>query len=244
MTNLVTKNQIKFVQSLHRKKYRQKYGQFIVEGVKSVDELIHSSYKIDTIYALPDWINEHNANTDALNIVEAGKTDLERMSYFKSASPVIAVANQYASNTVLESAWAICLDDIKDPGNLGTIIRIADWYGIKQIFASHETVDVYNPKTITSAMGSFTRVMVTYTDLLEVFKQTDKPIFFTQMAGESIYDLPKHNAGLIVIGNEANGISSGLSSIGHIDITIPKTGEAESLNAAVATAIVCDRLLR
>ena len=244
MPKLVTKNQIKFVQSLHRKKYRQKYSQFIVEGVKSVDELIHSAYKIDTIYALPDWINEHNTNTNALNVVQASKTDLERMSYFKTASPVIAVANNHSVDSISDSAWVLCLDDIKDPGNLGTIIRIADWYGITSIYASLETVDLYNPKTIASTMGSFTRVHVTYANLLEICESSKKQVFFTQMAGESIYTLPKHKEGIIVVGNEANGISDALLSTKHIDITIPKTGGAESLNAGVATAIVCDRLLR
>ena len=138
----------------------------------------------------------------------------------------------------------ICLDDIKDPGNLGTIIRIADWYGITKIYASMETVDLFNPKTISSTMGSFTRVQVQYVDLVDILKQSNKPLLYTLMQGDSIYDVSKRTEGMIVIGSEANGISDGLLELAHQSITIPRTGGAESLNAAVATAIVCDRLLR
>ena len=166
------------------------------------------------------------------------------MSFFKTAAPVIAVVNQERPTKQDASDWVICLDDIKDPGNLGTIIRIADWYGINQIYASKETVDLYNPKTISSTMGSFTRVDVDYVDLGKFFEGNTKPVFFTLMAGDSIYDVKKQTQGVVVIGSEANGISESLMSIDHHSITIPKSGGAESLNAAVATAIVCDRLLR
>ncbi|MFT5513058.1 MAG: TrmH family RNA methyltransferase [Bacteroidia bacterium] len=244
MTNLVTKNQIKFVQSLHRKKYRQKYSQFIVEGAKSVGELIHSSYEIESIYALPDWLNEHKSINASLSIVEASQKDLERMSFFKTASSVIAIAKQQKTAIVEESDWVICLDDIKDPGNLGTIVRIADWYGISTIYASEQTVDLYNPKTISSTMGSFSRVDVLYGDLESVLKNTAKQVFYALMDGASLYEQPKLEKGMLVIGSEANGISDALLSLNHTAITIPKTGGAESLNAAVATAIICDRLLR
>ena len=185
MPKLVTKNQIKFVQSLHRKKYRQKYSQFMVEGEKSVVELIHSNFIIDSIYATSDWINEHQDITKDIPLFESSKTDLERMSFFKSASPVIAVANQAINQIRQKSDWELILDDIKDPGNLGTIVRIADWYGIKNIYCSEETVDVYNPKTISSSMGSFSRVQVIYGDLKHQIQESTKPIYYTLMDGDS-----------------------------------------------------------
>jgi RNA methyltransferase, TrmH family len=244
MINVVTKNQIKFVQSLHRKKYRQKYGQFMVEGEKSVEELIHSNYEITAIYGSPDWINEHNFKSFETIVAEASKDDLERMSFFKTASPVIAVANQKNERNTITSEWSICVDDIKDPGNLGAIIRIADWYGISTVYCSEETVDLYNPKTISSTMGSFTRVECIYGSLKDVINSSNKPAYFALMNGDSIDDYGNAAPGLIVIGGEANGISDGLMTLNHKAITIPKKGGAESLNAAIATGIICDRLVR
>jgi len=216
----------------------------MVEGEKSVVELIHSNFIIDSIYATSDWINEHQDITKDIPLFESIKTDLERMSFFKSASPVIAVANQAINQIRQKSDWELILDDIKDPGNLGTIVRIADWYGIKNIYCSEETVDVYNPKTISSSMGSFSRVQVIYGDLKHQIQESTKPIYYTLMDGDSLYHVPKTTSGLIVIGGEANGISPELLLLKHNAITIPRTGEAESLNAAIATAIVCDRLMR
>lgn len=244
MAKLVTKNQIKFVQSLHRKKYRQKYSQFMVEGEKSIDELIHSTYEIDSIFASSDWIDRHASLIGQVDLYESSATDLERMSFFKSASPVIAVVNHPNNHTSETSPWELVLDDIKDPGNLGTILRIADWYGITSVICSEETVDVYNPKTIASTMGSFTRVKIQYTDIHEYLTKAHKTCYFTLMSGQPVYDISKKAEGIIVIGSEANGISDKLLTISHEAITIPRTGEAESLNAAVATAIICDRLLR
>ncbi|MFT5723192.1 MAG: TrmH family RNA methyltransferase [Bacteroidia bacterium] len=241
---MVTKNQIKFVQSLHRKKYRQKYSQFIVEGVKSVDELIHSDYSIEAIYATSDWINEQDVTSIDHMLVEGSKNDLERMSFFKSAAPVLAVVNQKTKTNIDSSGWVLCLDGINDPGNLGTIIRVADWYGIKSLVCSENTVDLYNPKTISSSMGSFTRVNVQHTNLETYLQNIDKPLFYTLLEGDSIYTQPKSETGIIVIGGEANGITQALLQLKHTGLTIPKLGGAESLNAGVAAAIICDRLLR
>lgn len=216
----------------------------MVEGEKSVVELIHSDYKVEAIFASADWVAGNQSLLTDLAVFEGTNTDLERMSFFKSASPVIAVAYQPTTVSSSSSDWALVLDDIKDPGNLGTIIRIADWYGINSIYCSEETVDVYNPKTISSSMGSFARVNIVYDDIIQVIKNANKKVFYTLMEGESLYDIPKQSSGLIVIGGEANGISTKLLGLEHTAVTIPRTGLAESLNAGVATAIVCDRLLR
>lgn len=239
---MVTKNEIKFVQSLHRKKYRQKYGQFIVEGTKSVLELIHSNFVIEKVYATAAWINEYESGIN-LDITEASTADLDRMSFFKTSSPVIAVCNFSRATHRDTDNWVIALDGINDPGNLGTIIRIADWYGISQIWCSEDTVDLYNPKTISSTMGSFTRVEVAYIDLQQALEETTRPKYFALMDGESLYSLNDVQPGILVIGSEANGIRENLISNEHIAITIPRRGKAESLNAGVATAILVDRLI-
>ncbi len=214
----------------------------MVEGEKSVIELINSELILTNVFATPEWIKS-NASTLNIPITEASKVDLERMSFFKTASPVIATAKQPENRSLdLTQKWILALDGINDPGNLGTIIRIADWYGISQIYCSPTTVDQFNPKTISSTMGSFTRVSVQYLDLVELLKSTNKTAYFTLMEGESIYKTAAPSGGIIVIGSEANGISNELMSIPHNSITIPRVGNAESLNAAVATGIICDRL--
>ena len=239
---MASKNQIKFVQSLHRKKYRQRYSQFIVEGEKSVNEVLNSSWRIDSIFATEQWLYNQDITPNIQQVI-CSQTDLERMAFFKSASPVLAVVN--LPDNVLykpEENWTLLLDGIADPGNLGTIIRIADWYGIKQVICSPNTVDVYNPKCISSTMGSFVRVEVLYTELAPIIRQTKHPVLFTLMHGADVRT--QHlSSGLIVIGSEANGISQSLLELPHTAITIPKKGNAESLNAAVATGIICERLI-
>ncbi len=217
----------------------------MVEGEKSVLELVNSSLKTVEIFAREEWLKTHNSELNGITCHSASQADLERMSFFKSPSPVIAVAEQ---RTIVESEptskWIIALDGINDPGNLGTIIRIADWYGIDQVWCSNNTVDVYNPKVISSTMGSFTRVTVIYDELHERLAQPNQRLFFTLMAGESVSNISSEPGGIIVIGSEANGISDKVLALHHEAITIPRLGEAESLNAGVATAIICDRLVR
>ncbi len=217
----------------------------MVEGEKSVAELIHSDYKISEINASNQWIESNAELRVDYPIKEASKADLERMSFFKSPSPVLAIASE--KDPILPDftqKWTLCLDGINDPGNLGTIIRIADWYGIKQVLCSTDTVDLYNPKSISSTMGSFTRVDVIYTDLTDVLPQSNSPLLFTLMEGESVVNMKLTEGGIIVIGSEANGISKQVLSLQHKAITIPRIGQAESLNAGVATAIICDRLIQ
>lgn len=215
----------------------------MVEGEKSVDELIHSSFRILSICASPEWI-ERNPITSDTEVFEATRTDLERMSFFKTASPVVAVVEQRLdASPKLDQDWILALDGINDPGNLGTIIRIADWYGIRQIWCSPNTVEVYNPKTISSTMGSFTRVDVLYIDLAKTLSEVDSPLLFALMEGKVASQFTDIKKGILVIGSEANGISDELLNLKHQAITIPRVGKAESLNAGVATAILCDRLI-
>jgi TrmH family RNA methyltransferase len=244
---LVSKNRIKFIQSLHNKKYRQKYGQFVVEGEKSVCEVINSAYRVDELfiqvgYEVPTALSDFGGTISFVS-----QTDLDRMSTFKNSSPMLAVVNVLElieGCNLNKNSWYLACDDISDPGNLGTIIRIADWYGIKTVLCSANTVELYNPKTISSTMGSFTRCDVRVVDLSITLAESNLPVYLTQMDGEDLHQLTQMEPGIIVIGNEANGISQDVldASKNKRSISIPRFGGAESLNAAVACGIVCDRL--
>lgn len=244
---MISKNRIKFVQSLHKKKYRQKYGLFTVEGEKSISELIHSSYEIDEIFALESWSGWQENKSTGLKITPATETELQKLSFFNTPSPVLAVANiPTESTSVPDRGWVLVLDKISDPGNLGTMVRIADWYNIKKIYCSEDTVDFFNPKTISATMGSFTRCTIVYTNLKQLFESHASPKYYCLMEGEALHriGLEDIQPGLIVIGNEANGIRSELLSLPHRAISIARLGQAESLNAAIAAGIVCDRLIQ
>lgn len=216
----------------------------MVEGEKSVLELVNSSLKTVEIFAREDWLQAHQNEVTGVQTHSATQADLERMSFFKTPSPVIAIAEQESHpDSEPRSSWIIALDGINDPGNLGTIIRIADWYGVDQVWCSNNTVDVYNPKVISSTMGSFTRVRVIYDDLQSRLEQTSRRLLFTLMDGQPVSQVSKDQGGIIVIGSEANGISAEILGLDHEAVTIPRIGQAESLNAGVATAIICDRLI-
>ena len=243
---MISKNRIKFIQSLHKKKYRQRYGQFTVEGTKSVVELIHSPLQIDEILASPDWLNQNKSILHGLLVTEANNQDLSRISFFATSSPVLAIAKIPDTNafSALKGEWSLALDGINDPGNLGSIIRIADWYGIKQLALSDNTVDVYNPKVISASMGSFTRCSFSVVKLETTFSEIDVPIYYCLMKGNTLHNYGKAEPGLIVIGSESHGIRENLLNLTHVPITINRIGDAESLNAAIATGIVCDRLIQ
>ena len=235
----VSKAQIKVIQSLHQKKHRQMYGKFLVEGYKAVKELLASSFKIDAIYALPEWIAEngnHNGLAELVNDTELGQLATQQQPH-----GVIAVAYmpEPSPSFALEQKLYIACDCLNDPGNAGTIIRIADWFGLGGVLFSLDSVEVYNPKVVSAAKGSLFRVPVHYTDLATLFKeQPQLPIYGTAVDGESIYDINLPSSAIILIGNEANGIGAELQDLITQRICIPSHGRAESLNAAVATGII------
>lgn len=238
--SLLSKVKIKQYQQLHFKKFRQKYGLFMVEGLKSVNELIQSNWPIESIVcstAFEGSIESQESN----DIFLVKPKEFESISQQKNPQGVLAVA-QFHDLNLEETSWQIALDEINNPGNLGTIIRIADWYGINTIYCSQNTVDLYNPKVIQSSMGSFLRVQLKYGNLQELLNQ--KEVFATLLDGKNIRTLPKQEQGVLLMGNEANGISKSLvETIKHTPITIPGNIQTESLNAAMATAICCERLL-
>jgi TrmH family RNA methyltransferase len=236
----------KEISSLKQKKYRQKYSQFLVEGEKSVMELCHSAFDITEILMTQRRFEQVGNKFTNQNVLIINNKDMDQLSTQDTASGILAVSN-YKDNTQFnpefKNRFTIMLDGISDPGNLGTIIRTGDWFGIDLVICSPDCVDFYNPKTIASTMGSFTRVNVMYTPLESILKQANVPAFACVMNGDSINKLEAVNEGIIVIGNEANGISDSVIDLCKYKITIPKIGNAESLNAAIATAIICNKMV-
>ncbi len=248
---MLSKSQIKYINSLQIKKYRQLHQAFIVEGAKSVLELLDTDFEIELIAATPAFLQEHETTLNRSDTLFVGTSpaELEKLGTFQTNDSCLAVAktkeNKYLS--VEEGEFALMLDDIRDPGNLGTIIRIADWYGIRKIICSESTTDYYNPKVIAASKGSFARISAYYTDLKQfVAASTPPPLLIgTFMEGEPVYTYSyPEKGGYLVLGNESNGISSEISGLLAGRITIPRIGQAESLNVAIAGAIVLDNLRR
>ena len=240
---MISTNQKKFVNSLKQKKFRTEHRSFVVEGIKLVDELLQSDYEVDSIYATSSWI-EDNSNVDC---VEISEKDLKSISSLKTPNQVMAIVKQkeIQLNDVY-SELTIALDNIQDPGNLGTIIRTGDWFKVPNILCSDDTVDVYNPKVIQATMGSFFRVNIVYTNLVDFFtKNTDLKVYGALLAGNNIYKEQLNLKGsVLLMGNESKGISKELLSFVTDKISIPKIGKAESLNVATATAILCSEFAR
>ena len=230
---MLTKNQIKLIRSLSIKKNRIKHSLFIVEGEKLVNEIIKSDWEIESIFATREWSGN--------NATIISKSDLCRISNQKSPNKVLALVRIKENFSSTPNNTIIALDSIKDPGNLGTIIRVADWFGVKNILCSKDCVDCFNPKVIQSSMGSFLRVNITYTDLLNSFElHSDYEIFATVLNGTPINRITSKNKKIIVLGNESRGIRSEILEKAHEKITIPKSesSKAESLNVSIASAIV------
>jgi RNA methyltransferase, TrmH family len=245
---MLSKSRIKYIKSLQIKKYRQQEQCFVVEGAKSVGELLGSDFQIDLLVVTDQYRAANLATVNAFRgeVIVAAARALGELGEFQTNEAVLAVARMKPNQPLLmdKQDFVLVLDDIRDPGNLGTIIRIADWYGISKIVASTETADVYNPKVIHASMGSFTRVKMYYTNLPEFLLDNPLPVYGAFMDGEDVHRVMWESGGLIVIGNEAHGISDAVERYVTKRITIPKYGGAESLNAAVATAVICDNVRR
>ena len=239
---MVTKSELKYIQSLSDKKVRLETGCFIAEGVKLVGEMIAAGYPLKAVYALDSW-----ESPDAtLEVTRIEAFELEKMSMLQTPNQVLAVAMMPQKKETLNLAGplTIVLDGIQDPGNLGTIIRTADWFGITQIVASEDTVDVYNPKVIGATMGSFMRVSVTYKNLADWMPTVKLPVYGALLEGENVFTIKTPQKGLLVIGSEGKGIRENILDFITHPVTIPKTGEAESLNAGIAAGIIVAQLTR
>ncbi|MEP7238521.1 MAG: RNA methyltransferase [Ferruginibacter sp.] len=251
---MLSKTHTKYIQSLLHKKFRDEMGLFIAEGPKVVMDLLNSrKFVCKEILALDEWINEHiillSSGNDIL-ITEVKDFELKKISSLATAHSVLAVFEKRKPKFNIETSGKItlALDTIQDPGNLGTIIRIADWFGISDIVCSIGSADMYNAKVVQSTMGSLGRVNIIYTDLAEWLKENKKPrpdepfgrakIYSASLEGKDVKTIGKLKEGILIIGNEANGVSNEVMELVEEKITIPKIGDAESLNAAVATGII------
>lgn len=252
---MLSKNQLKLVNSLRLNKFRQEHGLFIAEGVKLVDEALKSSFEIHQLFATPEWIEAgHLPESRYLtDIVEITPSDLNKISALTTPSQVLVLVKIPSDIPVPDASgeWSLLLDQIRDPGNLGTIIRTADWFGIDRIVAAASSVDIWNPKVVQASMGSVFRMPVHYTDILEYLSKNQNriPVYGTLLEGEDISGVKLGKEGIVVIGNESHGISDSVKPFITTKITIPaantgSSGRAESLNASIATAILCYEIRR
>jgi TrmH family RNA methyltransferase len=238
---MLSKSQIKLITSLKQKKYRLQHGFFVVEGVKTITELIHSDFELVTLYTTESF------NFDDTEEEIISETDLKRISFLKTPNKALAIFKIPNSKSIDLNQLIVALDDVRDPGNLGTIIRLCDWFGVKDLVCSYETVDCFNPKVIQATMGSISRVNITYLNLSEFLKENGLLSFGTFMDGESIYSKNLPEKGVLILGNEANGISHEIEKLVTEKLSIPRFGylrATESLNVATATAIFLSEFKR
>jgi TrmH family RNA methyltransferase len=243
---MVSKSQLKYIQSLGQKKYRDEAGVFVAEGPKLVKELVQSkNVELLQIFALNEWIEENEDLFPSITVTTTSETELERISQLKTPNKVLAVLKKFEPNQpVIKERISLVLDTIQDPGNLGTIIRIADWFGISQIICSEDCADMYNSKVVQATMGSIARVNVFYTDLPELLRQLPGVrIYAAMLEGKDVTKMTTIKEGLIIIGNESIGIDTELLQYANEKISIPRKGSAESLNAAVAAGIILSHLV-
>jgi len=244
---MITKNQVKYIQSLGQKKSRDIENRFIAEGPKLVNELLTAeNCRIIQVLALKEWINENPTASNHTDVIELSDLELEKISQLTTPNQVLAVIEkiQWENDPEIKGNISLALDTIQDPGDMGTIIRLADWFGIKNIFCSTDCADVYNPKVVQASMGSISRVRVEYTEILSWLKEKkDIRIYAAVLDGQDITKMEKINEGIIVIGNESKGINTEMLKLANVKVTIPGKGKAESLNAAVATGIILSHLV-
>ncbi|MDV7187044.1 RNA methyltransferase [Lutibacter sp. TH_r2] len=238
----LSKNQIKLITSLQQKKYRTKHNLFIAEGTKVVNEFLNSSFKLIELFCV-----EAEAYSKVNNCTLISSEELKKISSLKTPNNVLALFEIPKKNKLLNEGLIVVLDDVNDPGNLGTIIRLCDWFGVDQLICSKNTVDCYNGKVVQSSMGSLTRTSIIYTELLEYLKNSELPKYAADMNGENVYKITLPKNAILVMGNEANGISKNVYSYISKTISIPRFGDlqqTESLNVATATAILLSEFKR
>ena len=240
---MVSKNQIKLITSLQQKKFRQQHQLFIAEGVKVIQELLQSNFVLEHLYVTQNIFETINFDKKT----QISEHDLKKISCLSTPNNCLALFHIPEQKTRNDRGLIVALDDIRDPGNLGTIVRLCDWYGIGQIVCSEQTVDVYNPKVVQATMGSISRVSVVYLDLENYLTSASVPVFGTFMDGKNVYKEKLPQEGILVLGNEANGISDKMEKLISDRLAIPRFGDlqqTESLNVATATAIFLSEFRR
>mgnify|MGYP000495310766 FL=1 len=239
----LSKNHIKLIASLQQKKFRQKHQLFVAEGVKTVNELLHSNFKVAQLFATEDF----EISSKVENVITVSEAELKKISQLKSPNKVLGLFRIPEKSSAENNGLIVALDAINDPGNLGTIIRLCDWFGVQKLVCSTTTVDCFNQKVVQSSMGSLTRVQIEYTNLIDFIKNTDISTFIADMEGENMYKSTLPKDAILIMGNEANGISDEIRNIVDAKISIPRFGEnqqTESLNVATATAILLSEFKR
>lgn len=239
---MISKNQIKYIRQLELKKHRKQDGVFVAEGPKVVGDLLRVGFKPRQTFATTDW---HSEGQEAQIVTN---DELRKISFLQHPQQVLAIFEQPLSPPTTSdshSSLSLALDGVQDPGNLGTIIRIADWFGMTNIYCSEDTADAWSPKVVQATMGSIARVNIVYTDLKALLQKTKVPVYGTLLDGENIYEQPLSQEGIIVMGNEGNGISAPIRQLITHRLLIPQFHEGpESLNVAIATAITCSEFRR
>ena len=245
---MISKAQISFIKSLQHKKIRKENGLFIVEGLKSISEFVRSDYIVDTIFYTENAIPKLDNLSQNIKLIEISSSDLSKISALSSPQQLLALvkipAFSVLTTKMLKGSFTIALDGVQAPGNLGTIIRTIDWFGMKYLICSEDTVDVYNPKVVQATMGSLARIRVVYTDLEGFLSDSQVPIFGAMLEGKSIYNTDFSDEGIVVLGNEGNGIRPEILNKIQYPVTIPRFGTAESLNVGITASIFCSEMRR
>ena len=240
---MVSKNQIKLIKSLSQKKFRNKHGLFVVEGLKGVREFLNSDFELVSLYTAGSYFEV----SEEL-LIRVDEKDLRKISFLKTPQQAIAIFRIPEIKEINVKGLVVALDGVRDPGNLGTIIRLCDWFGIENMVCSEDTVDCYNPKVVQASMGSLTRVKVFYGNLADILaRNRDIPVYGAMLEGENIYKNELPDSAFIVMGNEANGVSEEIESLLTHRLNIPQYGnsqDTESLNVATATAIILSEFRR
>ncbi|KFA97535.1 MULTISPECIES: RNA methyltransferase [Vibrio] len=241
---MISKNQLKLLRALSQKKQRKAHGLFLVEGEKNVLELLETSMVIKHVFATSEFLASNREALQRVECIEASLEELTKASSLVSNNAAVAVVVIPQMEIPAAKGMMIALDGVSDPGNLGTIIRIADWYGIKHIVASTDCADPYNPKTIRATMGSFGRVQVTLLDLPSYLEQASLPVYGAFLEGENVHKMTFSPEGILLMGSESHGVRPDAAQYVTDKITIPAFGGAESLNVAMATGIILDNFRR
>jgi len=243
----LSKNKRKYIRSLQQKKYRQKYNKFVAEGDKIVSEILAARHSVEFLVATPEWLDNYTGPVPNTEIITLPPEEVGKASDLQSTQGVLAVANLMPEPESPQPGWTIFLDDIQDPGNAGTILRIADWFGVSQVVFSNHSADLYNAKVIQASMGAFLRVPV-WRSSLAAFRQkaTEIPVYAADMEGTSVFELSNPKPGILVIGNEGHGLTPEVKEQVDQIISIPRGpgGGAESLNAGVAAGILVAQLVK
>ena len=238
---MLSKNQQKIIQKLQQKKYRNELGFFVVEGKKGILEFVQAGFKVEAIFATSLFSEQLNK----LPLTLISKEELSKISTLKNPDEGVAIFHQPKHKGILQEGLILALDNIQDPGNLGTLIRLCDWFGIETLLCSEQTVDCYNPKVVQASMGSLSRVEVHYLPLAGFLVTCDLPVYVATLEGENLYTTTFPEDCVIVLGNEANGVSPEVTALANGAITIPRFGrrqQAESLNVAMAGAIIMSQV--